>query len=56
MDLEAGATRYALTVIVYLTAVTTYAVSQYEETVSVHGHNADFAADKSTRSMATGIL
>lgn len=56
MDLEAGATRYALTVIVYLTAVTIYAVGQHEEIVSVRGHNANFAAGKSTRSMATGIV
>lgn len=56
MDLEAGATRYALTVIVYLTAVTIYAVGQQEGIVSVRGHNANFGTDKSTGSMATGIV
>ena len=33
MDVEAGATRYAVTVLVYLTAVTIYGVSQSIELV-----------------------
>ena len=40
MDLEAGATRYALTVIVYLSAVTIYAVRSIEKRhVSIPGQN-----------------
>lgn len=40
MDVEAGATRYAITILVYLSAVTIYGVNYLKDEVSAQGHKA----------------
>ena len=41
MDIEAGATRYAVTVLVYLSAVTIYGVSRLERNIYTKDHKAN---------------
>ena len=45
MDVEAGATRYAITIVLYLTAVTVYSVSWLENEVFAKDHSANVMAD-----------
>ena len=59
MDVEAGATRYAVTVLVYLTAVTIYGVSRSTESVlaqSLKCMMLKTTADKNTSSVATRMV
>ena len=59
MDVEAGATRYAVTVLVYLTAVTIYGVSRSREEVIAYPPKCmmlKWTADKNTRSVATRMV
>lgn len=51
MDIEAGASRYAVTVLLYLTAVTIYSVSK--EPVEMPG-NANSWTDSGARGVQTG--
>ena len=53
MDIEAGATRYAVTVLVYLSAVTIYGVSRLERNTYPKTTRLTSSSDKDTRSVAT---
>ena len=58
MDVEAGATRYAVTVLVYLSAVTIYGVSRLERNTYTYTKTTrpTSSLDKDTRSVATGTV